>query len=387
MESHDILIAGGGVMGASAAYWLSRMDPALRILVAERDPSHARASTALSVASIRQQFSSPVNVQISGFGIQFLREARRWLGRDLALRENGYLFLEAEGADLQAAAARVEMQRSHGAKTVLLDRAALARRFPWLDLEGIAAGSFGAEGEGWFDNMGLLHGLTAAAKEQGAAFATDEVRRISPCERVGFIAQMSSGREIRARHVVNAAGTAAADLLCGLDDDFPVEPRKRTVFFVRAAGFSDPDAPLLVDPSGFYLRPEHDGWICAIVPKDDAAADPGDFEPDHEAFERDIWPLLYGRSRRFEAVKVIRAWAGHYAYNTLDQNAFIGAHPDWPNLWLMNGFSGHGLQQAPAAGRAIAELILHGAFQTLDLTPLSPARLRSAVREVETGVV
>lgn len=152
--------------------------------------------------------------------------------------------------------------------------------------------------------------------------------------------------------------------------DLPVEPRKRTVFVIDAPNARHPDAPLLVD-RGFYLRPERGGqWITATVPEADSPCDPQDFEPDLHLFEEVIWEQLYARAPGFDAVKVVRHWVGHYAYNRLDQNAILGPHPALPNLYLMNGFSGHGLQQAPAVGRGIAEHLLTGSWQS-SICPIS----------------
>ena len=165
------------------------MQPELRVLVVEQDISFARASTALSVASIRSQFSTAVNVAVSRFGIEFIRDFQGHLGQDvgvpsLGLKENGYLFLarSAQGATLLAELA--EMQRGQGASTVVWTAAQTQDRFPWLNVDDIAAASFGPRDEGWFDNMGLLSGLRAAAKAQGARFVTDEA--------VGF--EMSAGK-------------------------------------------------------------------------------------------------------------------------------------------------------------------------------------------------
>jgi glycine/D-amino acid oxidase-like deaminating enzyme len=387
----DVLVVGGGVMGASVAYWLTRMAPGTRVCVVEKDPSYARASTALSVASIRSQFSNPVNVAISRFGLEFIREFAKAAPQggvpDLGLKENGYLFLSgtAEGATTLAELA--EMQRGFGAETQVLAPAEIAARFPWMQVDDITAGSYGHCGEGWFDNMGLLGGLKAQARAQGAEFITD---RVVGLERRGdqvLAAQLAGGDRIETAALVNAAGTRAADLLRMLGEDLPVEPRKRTVFVIDAPNARHPDAPLLVDHAGYYLRPEHDQWITATVPADDGPCDADDFAPDHAQFEDLIWPALYARVPGFDAVKVTRFWVGHYAYNTLDQNAILGRHPGFQNLYLANGFSGHGLQQAPAVGRGLAEVILTGDWQSLDLSPLGVARVLENRPFPELGIV
>jgi FAD-dependent oxidoreductase domain-containing protein 1 len=392
-ESWDVVIAGGAVMGASAAFWLTRMQPGMRVMVVEMDPSYARSSTALSVASIRHQFTNPVNVEISRFGFDFIRDFQENIGADagvpdLGLKENGYLFLAGSAAAESVMAEVAAMQRRHGALTEVLNRDRIAARFPWLNLDDVVAGSFGPAREGWFDNMGLLNGFRAAARAQGAVFVTDRVvGAVREDDRVTAVRLAERG-EVACGAVINAMGTRAAELLRWLGEDLAVEPRKRTVFLIDAPNAKHPEAPLLVDHTGFYIRPEGDGqWITAIVPEEDGPVDPEDFEPRHQDFEDLIWERLYHRCAGFDAVKVLRYWVGHYAYNTLDQNAIVGPHPNIPNLFLMNGFSGHGLQQAPAVGRGIAEMLLTGRYQTLDLSDLGVARMLEGRPFAERAIV
>ena len=390
-EKIDVLVIGGGVMGASVAFWLTRMQPGMSVLVVEQDPSYAFAATALSVASIRQQFTTAVNVEISRFGIGFIRDIAGHLGpqggiASLGLKENGYLFVtgNADAAVLMQEVA--EMQRGLGAATEELTPSGIKAKFPWLEVGDLVAGSFGPQGEGWFDNMGLLSGFRAAAKAQGARFIRDRVTGVDVAgDRVAGVVLEKGGR-VACAAAVNAAGTRAADVMRMVGLDLPVEPRKRTVFVIDAPNARHPDAPLLVD-AGFYLRPEQHHWITATVPQNDGPCAADDFEPDLHLFEDVIWEQLYGRSTGFDAVKVIRHWVGHYDYNTLDQNAILGPHPAVPNLYLMNGFSGHGLQQSPAVGRGVAEHILTGGWQSLDLSNLSVGRVVLGEPFLERAVV
>ena len=389
--SCDVVVIGGAVMGCSVAYWLTRMQPGLSVLVAEQDPSFARSSTALSVASIRQQFTTKVNVEISRFGIGFIRNFQQSLGVDvgiasLGLRENGYLFLTTTAAGAATLAEVAAMQRSCGAATEVWTPAQIAARFPWLSTEDLAAGSFGPRDEGWFDNMGLLNGFRAAAKAQGVRFVTDRVTGLRvDGGRVTHVLLEKAG-PVACGAAVNAAGTRAAVICRMAGLDLPVEPRKRTVFVIDAPNARHPDAPLLVD-QGFYLRPEDRHWITATVPDADGPCDANDFDPDLHLFDEVIWPQLYARAPGFDAVKVVRHWVGHYAYNRLDQNAILGPHPAVPNLHLINGFSGHGLQQSPAVGRGVAEQILTNSWQSLDLSDLSVARILSGTPFRERAVV
>jgi FAD-dependent oxidoreductase domain-containing protein 1 len=393
VETWDIVIVGGAAMGSSAAWWASGMAPDARILVLEPDPTYARSATALSVASVRSQFSNPVNVQISRFGVEFIRDFGTQVGAEggvpsLGLTENGYLFLtgtETGAATMEELAA---MQRSFGAGTMVLDRAGLAQRFPWMKLEDVVAGSFGPRDEGWFDNMGLVAGFRRAARARGVTYRAERVVGLV-VDDTGLVSgvTLASGEGLRAGAVLLAAGTGVAGLLATLGEDWPVEPRKRTVFVLDAPEARHPDAPLIVDHTGLYMRPERGAWVAGTVPEVDGPCDMDDFEPDHAQFEELIWPRLWNRAEGFAATKVLRFWAGHYDFNTLDQNAILGAHPRWPGLYVASGFSGHGLQQAPAVGRAMAELMLTGAYQTLDLSDLGVGRVLEGRALPETEVV
>ena len=378
-------------MGASVAFWLTRMQPGLSVMVVEQDPSFAHAATALSVASIRQQFTTAVNVEISRFGIGFIRDIAAHLGpmgeiTSLGLKENGYLFVtgSADAAVLMHEVA--DMQRGLGALTQVLSPEQIHAKFPWIEVGDLVAGSFGPQGEGWFDNMGLLGGFRAAARAQGAQFIRDKVVGVEvESGRVVATVLEKTGRVICGA-AVNAAGTRAADVMRMVGLDLPVEPRKRTVFVIDAPNARHPDAPLLVD-AGFYLRPEQNHWITATVPATDGPCAVDDFEPDLQLFDDVIWEQLYARAPGFDAVKVIRHWVGHYDYNTLDQNAILGPHPEMPNLYLMNGFSGHGLQQSPAVGRGVAEYILTGGWQSIDLSDLSAGRVLRQEPFLERAIV
>ena len=391
MMQSQVVIIGGAVMGASCAFWLTKMQPGLQVLVVERDPSFAYASTALSVASIRQQFSTSVNVAISRFGIDFIRDFQGSLGQDvgigsLGLKENGYLFLAHSDAGAGQLRDLAMMQNGLGAATEVWSPDQIIARFPWLEVGDLTAGSFGNRDEGWFDNMGLLAGFRTAAKAQGARFVTDEVTEIQVTSGRVTGVELAKAGLVPCEIAVNAAGTRAGDVARMAGLDLPVEPRKRTVFVIDAPNARHPDAPLLVD-SGFYLRPEQGHWITATVPNDDGPCANDDFEPDLHLFEDVIWEQLYNRAPGFDAVKVVRHWVGHYAYNTLDQNAILGPHPDLPNLFFMNGFSGHGLQQSPAVGRGLAEHILTGGWQSIDLSDLSINRVLEGRAFPEAAIV
>jgi glycine/D-amino acid oxidase-like deaminating enzyme len=372
----DIAVIGGGIMGSALAYWLTRLDPTIAVTVIERDPAYTTASSALSAASIRQQFTTAINIRISQQSIDFLRCAGDLLAvdgdrPDIALTERGYLYLA--GADTIAALrAAHAIQRTHGAEVALLDPAALAVRFPWLELGGIVAGSLGLRGEGWFDGYTLLTAFARKARSQGARFVRGEVEGISLAGRRVAALRLTDGTQLRCGWAVNAAGpwARAVARLAGIE--LPVFARRRTVYVIACRAVLE-GFPLIIDRSGFWIRPEGTGYIGAPPPRVDPDDPP--LEPELGPFEEELWPALAARIPAFEAAKLERAWAGYYELNSFDQNGLLGLHPALDNLAFMNGFSGHGIQQAPVVGRGIAELILTGRYATLDLSDLGVARL------------
>jgi glycine/D-amino acid oxidase-like deaminating enzyme len=266
-----------------------------------------------------------------------------------------------------------------------MDREALADNFRWLKTSDLRLGAFGRSGEGWFDAHSLLTLLRGAARK-GATYIHGDVTAIArDGARVSGVT-LADGRQIGCGTLVNAAGPQAGDVAALAGVKLPVEPRKRCVFVV-ACRAALPGMPLMVDPTGVWVRPEGEVYICGVSPPEDADACATDFDVDYSLFEEVVWPMLAHRVPAMEELKLQRAWAGHYDYNTLDQNAVIGAHPEIPNLIFANGFSGHGLQQSPAAGRAVAELIVHGKFTSLDLTLFGYSRVAEGRAVKELNVI
>lgn len=377
MASYDVVIIGGAIVGASVAYFLREEGFPGSIALVERDPQFSYSATTLSCASIRQQFSIPDNIRLSRFTLGLFRQLKQRFGddADIAFREQGYLIL-AGPEGLPILEANHAVQAGEGADIVLESPDALRRRFPWLSAEGISAGALGRSGEGWFDAHALLALFRKALKGRGIDFIADEAVAVERAgSRVAGVG-LAGGRRLDAGLVVNAAGPNAGRVAAMAKLLLPVEPRKRSVFVFEARERFD-DMPLLVDPSGVYVRPEGSVYITggAEAEETDGPADPADFEPDWSLFEEIIWPTLATRIPAFEAIRPGRAWAGHYDYNTLDQNAVIGPHPDVGNFLFANGFSGHGLQQAPAVGKALAELIVHGGYRTVDCSAFGYERI------------
>lgn len=391
MPVSDVVIVGGGVIGSAIAYFLVA-NPEFdgRVVVVERDPSYQDGSTARSAGSIRQQFSTPENIAISQFGIRFLKRLPEYLAvdgesPDVQFHEGGYLFLAtARGA--AALETSVATQHRMGANTLHLNPDQLRQRFPWLQLDDIAAGALGVENEGWFDPYALLQALRRKAIALGVQYRGNEVvglRRTG--NRINAVL-LADGERMAGGQVINAAGPRARAVAAMARIELPVRPRKRYVF-VFACRTALADCPLVIDPSGCYFRPEGAQFICGMSPPPEEDPDCLDLDVDYDVFEQRLWPILAHRVPAFEAIKRTAAWAGHYAYNSFDQNAILGPHPDVQNLLFANGFSGHGLQQAPAVGRGISELVVHGEYRSLDLSRLGFERLLRNEPICETKVV
>jgi glycine/D-amino acid oxidase-like deaminating enzyme len=370
----DVVIVGAGIIGASVAYWLTRLDPSLSVMLIERDRSFAKASSSLSASSIRQQFSSAVNIRMSQFGVQFLRDM------DISLEERGYLYV-GEEQPLRSVHA---VQMANGADVALFTPNELKTRFPWLNVDDIELGSLGLSGEGWFDGPALHAVVLRRARSQGAKLMEGEVRGFDRDGGAIRAVRLADGSRIECRHAVNAAGPWAGALAAAAGIELPVHARRRTVF-VLSCPQALPGCPLVIDPSGFWFRPEGRHFIAGTAPEPDVDDLP--LEPNLAEFDEALWSRMARRVPAFEALRLERAWAGYYEMNLFDCNAIIGAHPAVSNLWFANGFSGHGMQHAPAAGRGVAELILSGEFRTLDLSALGFERVISGRPLREANVI
>jgi glycine/D-amino acid oxidase-like deaminating enzyme len=372
----NVVIVGGGVIGSSIAYHLAAKGER-SVLVVEPDPSYKRASSALSASAIRQQFVTPTCIRMSQYGFEFIRNVSEHLGVDdspvdVALVERGYLYL-ADATRVDALDRAITLQQAHEVPVMRLDRSALPERCPWLHCDDLALGALGVACEGWFDGYGLLQAFRRKARHLGVTYLQDSVTGVLRQSTAVRGVRTAQGLKIDAEVVVNAAGPLAASVASWAGFDLPVQPERRCIF-----AFTCPDdlhfIPLVVDPSGLYFRPEGDKFLAGGPATPVAGPDPLSLEVDYEQFTDFIWPALAHRVPAFESIRMTSAWAGHYEVNLLDHNAVIGWAPGIDGLMLANGFSGHGLQHAPAAGRGVAELILYGNYRTLDLSDLSPAR-------------
>ena len=375
----DVLIVGGAAVGSATAYFLASQ-PSFKgsILVVEQDPTYARSATALSAASIRHQFSTPENIRLSQFGSSFLKSVGEHLSVDgeapaIGFKERGYLFL-ATAQGLGILQSNHLTQCAENVDVSLLTPAQLQSRFPWLNVDDLSAGSLGNTGEGWLDAYALMQGFRRKALSLGVQYRQARVEALSRQGRLVTSARLSTGELVTCGTVINAAGTGATALAQSAGIALPVQARKRSIFYFTSSARL-PTCPMVIDPTGAYFRPEGEGYLCGIAPSPEQDTACHDFEVQHSLFEEVLWPILAARVPGFEALRLQRSWAGHYDMNLLDHNAIVGAHPDVDNFLFANGFSGHGLQQSPAIGRALSELVTFGEFRTLQLGALGWARV------------
>ena len=390
MKTYDVVIVGGGVVGSASAHYLRKNGFTGSIALVEKDTSWAQGCTARSVGGLRQQFSTPEIIHLSKFGVALVKTLKQEFGpdADVGFKEQGYLIC-ATPEGLPVLEENHAVQIANGADNVLLRGDALAARFPWLVTDGIAAACFGLSGEGWVDPYMFAALFRKSAIARGVELIQDEVTGVT--RQGGRITgvTLASGEAIACGTLVNAAGTGAGKLAAMAGIELPVGPRKRYVYVLDCPAATEAlhKAPLTVIPGGVYFRPEGRNFLAGLSPEEHQEPDNLDWEVDHAWFEDNIWPALAERIPLFEAIKVTSAWVGHYDYNALDQNAVIGPHPEVANFLFANGFSGHGLQQGPAAGNAISELVIDGGYKTIDLARFGYDRIRNKAPLFEKNVI
>ncbi len=394
-----VVIIGGGAIGSAIACFLTRDDAECEVSVVERDPSYRQASSALSASSIRQQFSTAVNIRMSRFGIEFFRDIGRQLAvgderPDIGLVEPGYLYLARSADGARTLTENHALQAAEGADIALLEPPALAARFPWLATGDLSLGALGLSGEGGYDGYAVLQAFRRKARAQGVRYVHAEAcgfARGAGTDAAPITAvQLANGSSLACDVVVNAAGPWAARVATWAGIALPVHARRRTVHVVRCPQPLT-GVPLVIDPGGLWFRPEGgSGGVQFIAGDAPLAAEDGDdlpLEPDLTAFEERIWPALAARVPAFEALRLTGAWAGYYEMNSFDHNAILGSHPACPNLQFACGFSGHGLQQSPAVGRGLAERIREGRWVSLDLDAVDIRRLIDNRPLLEANVI
>jgi FAD-dependent oxidoreductase domain-containing protein 1 len=387
LTQYDVAIIGGGVTGCAAAYFL-KLAGVPRICVIEPDPTYAKAATPLATGGCRRLFGRPENIRMSQFSIDFFKSFSRHVAVDGAApdvqwREQGYLFVA--GAKHEAVLeANFHVEQGLGVKVELLDRAQLASRYPWMRCDDLTLGVLSPE-DGWLDPNSVLQGFRRKAHAMGSDFFRDRIVDLYTAgTRVNEL-ELASGARLRADSVINAAGCWAPSIAKLVGMDLPVNPMRRFEHYVEL-GEQLPPMPLIKDPDRLVIRPEGKGYSVGLVNSDEPRG--FNFDVDPHYFENVVWPACASRIPAFENLKLKREWAGPYDECELDGNMILG---NWPgtldNFFVACGFSGHGLMHAPAVGRALAELVVKGRFETLDLSRMGYRRVLDNAPYRETGII
>ena len=331
---------------------------------------------------MRQQFANDINIEIAQYGAEYVKNFRHSLGDDpevpnLSIRNFGYLYLSDNEAFTKVLHRDQQTQARLGAGTKMLSRDKIAAAYPFFKLDDIEAGSLNVVDEGYFDAPAMLSWQQRKAKEKGVEYIQNEVVSMNhSASRIESVT-LKSGQTINASTVVNAAGPRARLVSNMVGIEVPIEPRRRYTFVFSAANPLDRDLPLTVDPTGVHFRQEGDNYLVGCPPMiGDPGVDYNDFRFEEGIWETKLAPILANRIPAFADIDILDAWIGHYEFNTYDQNAIVGTHSQLGNFIFVNGFSGHGTQQAPAMGRGVSELITYGEYRELDLSPFSTTRTK-----------
>ena len=392
---YDVVIVGGAMLGSSVAWFLSdNPDFDGSVLVVEKDSSYQFSSTAHTNSCVRQQFSSELNVRISQFSAEFINNFQAFMGRDLRVpnihfQSFGYMYLADNEGFAIALRESQKVQAQCGAATKIMTPAEIQRDYPFYNLDDIVLGSHNLVNEGYFDGNTIFDWWKRSARERGVEYIQNQVvamtKNASNTKVQSII--LSSGETIDCGLVVNASGPRAdlTSRMAGIE--IPVEPRKRYTYIFAAEQPLAQDLPLTIDPSGVHIRSEGSYYLAGCRPTVDSEVDYDDFIQDHSLWGDKVWPAIAARIPQFEAIKLVNSWAGHYAYNTFDQNAILGPHTELKNFIFVNGFSGHGFQQSPAIGRGTAEWITYGEYRSLDLSPFNFKRIVDNSPFIEKAVI
>ncbi len=384
----DVVVIGGGAIGSASAYFLKLHDPAVAVTVIERDPGYRLASTPRASGGIRRLFSLPENIELSQFSIAFFKSfpetmATGGQAADVGWHNGGYLFIvpPAGRAVLQR---NLQTQLRLGCNVSWLEPGELKEKFPSMNVADLGAAVHSPD-DGWLDPYSVLTGFRDKAKSMGADFLADEVTGFSGNGNAVTAALLRSGQRVEAGQFVNAAGAWASQVCAKLGIDVPIEPLRRFEHFFECQAPIEP-LPYIKDTRRLAFRPEGTGYTGGVP----TLAEPRgyNFDIDGGYFERAVWPELAHRFPQFERTRCARTLAGLYDQNDFDGNVIIGPAAGAPgNFHLLAGFSGHGLMHAPGCGRAMAELLLTGRYQTIDLTRFGWQRLAAGTPLREQGII
>ena len=385
METVDVVIVGGGIVGSSIAYHLTAAG-CRNVLVIERESAQGKGSTGKSMGGVRAQFSTPVNIRMSLYSIPFYASFEEDLGHPSGYRPQGYLFCATNEKHMAYLRANYDQQVALGLKDVrLITSSEIRSMFPQLRADDIVGGSF-CSSDGFVDPYSAMIGLMTWAADHGARLWNNTLVTVISRDERGICAVETTKGSVSTRNVVNCAGAWAASVAQMAGVELPVQPLRRMLVPTEPFDQFPHTAPMIIDMSnGFHFRPEGLGFLMAWNDPDETPGYKMDFEP---AFIEKILTRAAERVPLFEnvAVNPKRAWAGLYEM-TPDHHPILGPVPGVPGFFLANGFSGHGVMHAPATGKILSDLILTGECDLVDTSLLGLSRFTEGRMIEETAVL
>ena len=373
-----IVIIGGGVIGSSTAYHLAMAGHAADAVVIEPDPTYEFAASPRATGGIRQLFTVPENILMVQYGHEMYGKFETVMAVDgdpapIDFHRRGYLWMGSGMADMDCLMASWRIQTAHGARVELLDRKGVKHRFPSMQVDDIDIAAYSPD-DGYMDPHSVLMGFRRKAASLGIKYIKDRVVDFEVTGNRVAAVKLESGERLACDKVLNAANCWGPDLCEKVGMKVPVYPMRRLTFYFEIRETLEPMPLTRHISKNVEFRPQGAGYISGNTKYDEP---PGfNWDVDYDYFDEAIWPGVAARVPAFEALKVMGAWAGHYDQNYFDHNAILGP---WvggiENFHIALGFSGHGLMQAPAVGRGISELLLHGRYRTLDLSRLGYRRI------------
>ncbi len=383
-QKASVIVVGAGVVGCSVAFQLARMGQR-NVVVLEREALPGTGSTSRANGGIRAQFTTEANVRMSLLSMEILDALKDEIGQPPAYRKAGYLFLTDSPEKLAAMERAAEFQRGFGVDVEVLDAAEARRRVPWVSGAGLAGGTFGAR-DGFIDPGRLCGFFASGAAHDGVAFRYGQEVVAAEESGGGFVLRTADGSSHAAPVVVNAAGAWSARLARLVGVDVPVEPVRRHLFLTGPVRDLPSEIPMTIDAdTGVLVRREGERVLVAWSNADEPPGFVTTCDPE--------FPLRFAEAleARFPSVAAAgidqrRSWAGLYEV-TPDHHAILGPVEGRPGLFLATGFSGHGVMHAPAAGRCVAEMILRGRSESVDVSALSLERFARGELIHETMVL
>jgi len=384
MQTSEVLIIGGGIVGSSIAYHLVEAG-CKDVLVIERESAQGKGSTGKSMGGVRAQFSTPVNIQMSLYSIPFYASFEERLGHPCDYRPQGYMFCATSDRHLTYLRTNQEKQIALGLKNVrMISGDEIRGMFPQLRADDIIGGSF-CPTDGFVDPYSAMIGFMTWASDHGAKLWKNTA--VSGIKQSGSDFEVETSRgPVSTKKIVNAAGAWAASIAKMLGVDLPVEPLRRMLVPTEPFDQFPHTAPMIIDMSnGFHFRPEALGFLLAWNDPEETPGYKNDFEP---SFIEKILTRAADRVPIFEnlAVNPKRAWAGLYEM-TPDHHPILGEVPAVPGFFCANGFSGHGVMHSPATGKILSDLILKEKTDLIDAKLLDLARFAEGRTIHETAVL